>query len=369
MSDVYFISARSTRNSLIDRLGIMLDRAGLDFISPGALAAVKMHFGEKGTTKFLSPVFVGKVVEKIKEKKGKPFLTDTSTLYRGMRSNGVDYMVQAALHGFNYATVNAPVIIADGIKSKDIVDVPLDNLKHFKSVQIASNAYYADSLIALSHFKGHLATGFGGAIKNLSMGLGSRAMKQRMHAEVKPEFKNVKLCISCGRCVSVCPADAVRMKDEHPEFIFEECIGCAECITNCPTGALRILWNETSDNLQEKMAETALAVVNNKRNKALYVNFVLDVTPDCDCMPWSDVPIVPDVGIAASVDPVALDKACVDMVNKQPGMKDSALKNNFKPGQDKFRGLYKKVDWSVQLTYGEKIGLGQTRYNLIELSD
>jgi hypothetical protein len=284
MSTVYFVSARAKGNkSLIDKLGDLMDAVGLDFIPQDGLVAVKLHMGERGTTAYLRPIYARKAVAKIVQAGGKPFLTDTTTLYRGQRQNAVDYLNLSVANGFGPAAVGAPVIIADGPRSADVVEVRVD-LKHFQTVKYASAAHQADALVVLSHVKGHLASGFGGAIKNVAMGLGSRSQKQRMHGDVKPKLRKGNLCIACGQCAEICPADAIRI-EKVARFDHEKCIGCAECITTCPVGAIQILWNESTDRLQEKMAETMAGVVKGKQSRVAYFNFLLDITPDCDCYP------------------------------------------------------------------------------------
>jgi uncharacterized Fe-S center protein len=218
----------------------------------------------------------------------------------------------------------------------------------------------------LSHFKGHLACGFGGAIKNMAMGLASRSQKQRMHADVKPKLRKKKLCTACGRCAQICPVEAIRV-EEVARFDLQKCIGCAECIVICPQGAIRIQWNESAQNLQEKMVETLYGITRQIKDRVVYFNFLLDVTPDCDCFSWSDTAIVPDIGILGSTDPIAIDQAAMDLVNKAPGIPGSALASALEPGGDKFRALYPQVDWSRQLAYGEELGLGSRKYELIEI--
>lgn len=367
MTEVYFANARAEGNkSLVEKLADLMEAVGMNFISPGDLVALKLHMGERGTTSFLRPIYARKAVDKIKEHGGKPFLTDTTTLYRGERQNAVDYLHLAVANGFGYATIGAPIIIADGLRSADTVQCRVD-LKHFQTVKYASAVRQADALVVLTHFKGHLASGFGGAIKNVSMGLASRSQKQRMHGDVKPKLRKEDLCVACGQCVQVCPAEAIVVQ-EVARFDHEKCIGCAECIVVCPQGAIQILWNESAGNLQEKMVETLYGILKDKREKVAYFNFLLDVTPDCDCFPWSDTAFVADIGILGSTDPIAIDQASVDLVNQKPGISGSALVSAMESGGDKFRALYPQVDWSRQLIYGEKLGLGTRKYKLIDIN-
>ncbi len=364
---VYFTSSRAYEHqSLLNKWGRLIDRVGIEFISEGELVAIKLHFGETLGTSFLRPIYARKMVEKVRQRGGKPFLTDSNTLYRGARQNAVDHLLLALRNGFGYESTGAPIIIADGIQSHDFVEVKV-NLKHFQVVRYGSNVHYADSLVCLSHFKGHMLTGFGGTLKNIGMGLASRATKQQMHAEVRPEFRDEALCTGCGKCVEVCPSGAVTMEEEKPIFDHGLCVGCADCIVFCPQRALRVLWTEKPERVGEKIAEAVWAVLQAKKGKFAFFNFLLDITPDCDCAPWSDNPVVSNIGILGSKDPVAIDQASADLVNHQRGLTNSALTSAFKPGGDKFRALHPNVDWTAQLKYAEKIGLGSRRYQLYDI--
>lgn len=368
MSTVYFTDARGRVNhGLRDKFSKLVKKASLGFIERGDLVAVKVHFGDDGTTRYVRPMFSRVVVDQVRERRGSPFLTDTQTLYRGPRSSTPSHLELAIRNGFGFSQVNAPLIIADGLLSRDYREVDV-NLHHFKTVKIAAAAHDADALICLSHFKGHLAAGFGGTIKNLSMGLGTRSQKQQMHANVKPRMKSPEDCIGCGECEDICPADAAEVRDGKAEFDLDACIGCAECITSCPEEVIDILWNEGPKGLQEKMVEVAAAALESKKGKALFVNFLVEITPDCDCFNFSDTPIVQDIGILASTDPIAIEQASIDLVNEQPGLPNSKL-SNLAPGTDKFRDLYPKIDWARQLEYGEEIGLGTRKYELEKISD
>jgi hypothetical protein len=366
---VYFAPARSkTNRGLADRFAGMLDSVGPDLVKKGDLVAIKTTFGEEGCTSFVRPLYFRRVVDWVKRGAGKPFLTDSCTLYHGRRSNGVDHLNLAVEHGFSYASIGAPLVIADGIRSRDYVEVRVD-LEHFKTVKLGSAAYYADSLVSVAHFKGHLATGFGGTFKNLGMGLGSRSAKQTMHGVVKPEFRDAGLCTGCGDCVNACATGAVRVASGKASFDYSKCSGCAECIAVCTRRALKILWNESSRNLCEKMVETAYGVLKGKRDRAVFFNFVIDVTPDCDCLAWSDNPIVQDVGILGSTDPVAVEQASLDMVNAQPSLPDSEIPQIVGPGVDKFRAIRPDIDGSVQMEYAEELGMGSRKYELVNLDE
>jgi hypothetical protein len=343
----------------------LVDAVGLDVVSPGDEVAIKVHFGDDGTTRFLRPMFAREVVDRVVERRGVPFLTDTLTLYKGARSSAPRHLALAIRNGFGFAQVGAPLIIADGLRSRDVREVDLAGRgKHFGTVRIAAAAHEADALVCISHVKGHLAAGFGATLKNLSMGLGSRAQKQAMHADVKPRLVDRADCVGCGDCAEICPAEAALVVDGVAEFDHDACIGCAECIAACTEGAIALEWGGTADALQEKMVEVAAGALASKRGKAVFFNFVVDVTPDCDCFPFSDTPIVPDVGVLASLDPVAVEQAAYDLVTGEPSLPGSKLDGKVGAGEDKFRALYPAIDPTRQIVYAEELGLGSRDYRL-----
>ncbi|GAB6138689.1 DUF362 domain-containing protein [Halanaerobaculum tunisiense] len=367
-SDVYYSDIRSNtqQNNLVNKLSKLFKEAGFnDLIGEDELWAIKMHFGELGGNAFIRPMFARRMVEEIKQNSGNPFLTDANTLYSGARSNAIDHLNTAIANGFGYSTVLAPLVIADGLKGKNFTEVEIDG-DHFDFVKLGSEAMQADGMISMAHFKGHELTGFGGAIKNVGMGLGSRSGKQMMHAVVEPGV-NIEDCVACGECAKWCNHDAIAV-DQVAKIDLDTCVGCGECLVSCPTDSISTEGKADAPvGVQERMTEFTLGAVQDKEDKMCYINFVMDVSPLCDCTPWSDQPIVNDIGILASDDPVALDQACADLVNQQRGNKNSALKDNFEPGEDKFRGVHPDVDWEAQLAHGEKIGLGSRDYNLIEV--
>ena len=363
MSVVHFVSSKVKDNQgLTGKLVTLTKKLGFDFIAKNELVAIKLHIGERGCTSFIKPILVWKVIEEVKKAGGKPFLTDTNALYRGSRQNAVDHLNLAEEHGFT--RLGAPFIIADGLRSTDYVEVEA-NLKHFGTIKYASTIHYADALICLSHFKGHMLTSFGGSIKNVGMGISCRSFKQVLHSEVKPRFRDPSLCTGCGKCLAICPAEeAIKIINKKAHFIHEKCLGCADCITICPENALKILWNEVPERVAEKIAEAAYGILNHKKGKAAFFNFLLDITPDCDCFPWSDNPIVPDIGIVVSFDPVAIDQASADLVNQQRGLQNSALDGAFEPGEDKLSCLRPERNWEAWLDYAQQIGLGEREYEL-----
>ncbi|MGE5453646.1 MAG: DUF362 domain-containing protein, partial [Methylocystaceae bacterium] len=310
---------------------------------------------------------IRRVVDWVKGQGGKPFLTDANTLYRGTRSDAVDHLQTAMLNGFDYTVIGAPIIIADGLTGKDYIKVEV-NGKHFKEVNIGSAAIHADAMMVISHFKGHELTGFGGALKNLGMGLGSRSGKQQMHSDVLPRIKEDK-CRSCQRCQVWCPAEAIAMVgDEKPKASInsELCWGCGECAVTCVYDAIGISWKTTPEAVQEKMVEYAWGAVKDKAGKVGYINLVTDVSPECDCYGFNDLAVIPNVGILASLDPVAIDQASCDLVNSMPVVPGSMLEG-LAAGQDIFKAIHPGVNWEPQVIHGEQIGMGSRAYELIAL--
>ncbi|MEW6698095.1 MAG: DUF362 domain-containing protein [Bacillota bacterium] len=365
---VFFADTRaSVKQNLIDKLQRLYERAGIkDIVSPKDLVAIKVHFGERGNTAYIRPQFVRRLVDKVKEQGGKPFLTDANTLYVGSRANAVDHLQTAIENGWGYAVMNAPLVIADGLTGKEYTSVEV-NLKHFKEVKIGSAAVHADAFIAVSHLKGHELTGYGGVLKNIGMGLGSRSGKQMMHSDVRPAI-NLEKCTGCSKCHKWCPGEAITHREEdRKSFILEEhCIGCGECTVSCPFGAIAINWKTEADIIQEKIAEYTLGVLKHYPGKCGFITFVNNISPECDCCGWNDAPIVRDIGILASLDPVALDQACIDLINQEHGLPGSRLEGQ-PHGSDKFRALWPQVDWTRGLEYAESIGLGTRKYELIKI--
>jgi uncharacterized Fe-S center protein len=372
-SKVYFANLRAhgVHENKTTKIGRLFDAAGLGAgIAANNLVAVKVHFGERGNDTFIPPYLVRPVIDKIKEKGGKPFVTDTNTLYAGMRHNAVDHLETAALHGFTRDVLGAPVLIADGLLGDGEKEVPIHK-KHVPVAKIAGAIARAEAMVVVSHFKGHELAGFGGAIKNLAMGCATGAGKREQHS---PRFfVKQDVCIGCGECAAVCPEAAATLAETGPEKDIkasidkEKCVGCGECYIHCPEKAVDVDWRTEVPIFMERMTEYAYAAVQGKQGKVGYVNLLVNITPDCDCLPWSDAPILPDLGIMASMDPVALDQACFDLCNQQLGFRDSKLMANFEPGADKFTGLWGHTQPEIQLSYGEELGLGQRAYELIPI--
>ena len=362
-SAVWFADLRAgSRQNLFDKIGALLEMAGVkDRFRKGHLVAVKLHFGEKGNASFIRPVFVRRVVESIKETGASPFLTDTNTLYVGTRGNSPEHLKTAIENGFDYAVVSAPLIIADGLRGDSAALVRIGG-KHFEEVGIAREIVSADGLVVLTHFKCHELTGFGGALKNVGMGSACREGKLAQHSSAAP-LVDPSGCTACGDCSAACPAAAIEVG--AVAVINEEpCIGCGHCIAVCPQGTIKIRWNESASRLQEKMVEHFEGAVKGKEGRCVYLTFVTQVSPACDCYGHNDAPIVADIGMLASNDPVAIDQAAADLVNGAEGFKETALSTGHEPGGDKFRGVHPGIDWEAQLNYACLRGLGTREYVL-----
>jgi len=366
-SIVYFASARafSDHECTTAKVQKLFDHAGFaGVIAPHDKTAIKLHFGESGNDGFISPVYVRQVVEKVKACGALPFLTDTNTLYLGTRSNAVEHIGTAILHGFDYAVAGAPVIIADGLNGKNIRRVEIQK-QHFREESVAGDIAAADSLIVLSHFKGHIVSGFGGAIKNLGMGCAPPEGKRAQH-NARP-FMIPEKCTGCASCMKVCPNKAIRVKKKKSVIDRELCIGCFECMHACPEHAIDIDWETEIPQFMERLVEYAYGAVQGKEQKVGFMNFLIRITPDCDCFPFNDASIVPDIGILASKDPVAIDAASFDLVNQQQGYADSLLASQHHKGGNKFKGVHAQTDGYRQVQYAEEIGMGTTDYDLVRI--
>ncbi len=366
-SAVYFADLRTKASeNLVDKVKRLLEAVDLAAkVKERALVAVKLHFGEAGNTAYVRPVFVRKIVDTIREVGGCPFLTDANTLYVGSRSDSVAHLTTAIRNGFTSAVVDAPLIIADGLRGGNETAVTV-NLKRFKRVYIGSEIVSADAIVSVAHFKGHELSGFGGTIKNLGMGCASRKGKLAQHSSVSPKVSRKK-CEGCEECVNYCAQEAISLVDEKAKIDLKKCVGCGECIIICPNQAIQIQWDQAIPVFLENMVEYTAGVLKGKRDSAVFLNFITQVSPACDCYGHNDAPIVPDIGIVAASDPVAIDQASADLVNNAEGLKSSCLTKNLEPGQDKFRALYPNVDWEIQLEYAEAIGLGTRAYDLITI--
>ena len=364
-SKVYFTNFRATpRENLPQKLARLAKKAGmLDIDFENKFTAIKIHFGEPGNLAYLRPNYSKVIVDLIKEQGGRVFLTDCNTLYVGRRKNGLDHMDAAYENGYNPFATGCHVVIADGIKGTDEVLVPIDG-DYVKEAKIGRAVMDADIVISLNHFKGHEATGFGGALKNLGMGCGSRAGKMEMHSAGKP-YVNQKKCIGCGQCQKICAHSAITIDDKKASIDHNKCVGCGRCIGICPVDAVKPAEDESNDILNCKIAEYSLAVLKDRPH--FHISLVMDVSPFCDCHGENDVPIVPDVGMFASFDPVALDIACADAVNKQPVIADSRLGEQPHVHHDHFKDNHPETNWMSCIDHAVKLGIGSKEYELIEI--
>ncbi len=301
---------------MLQKLERLLQKAGFERIDfKEKFVAVKLHFGEPGNLAYLRANYARVVCDYIKRLGGKPFVTDCNTLYVGGRKNALDHLDSAYLNGYNPFTTGVHTIIADGIKGTEERLVPVEGGEYVKEAKIGSAIMDADIIVSLSHFKGHELTGFGGALKNLGMGCGSRAGKMEMHSAGKP-YVETEDCIGCGKCERICAHGAAVVREKKASIDHSKCVGCGRCIEVCPKDAVSAAFDEANDVLNCKIAEYTKAVIQSRPN--FHINMVVDVSPFCDCHGENDIPIVPDVGMFASFDPVALDMACADAVNRQP---------------------------------------------------
>lgn len=367
-SKVYFADLRAdVHENLQQKLTRLMKTAGMgDIDFQDKFVAIKLHFGEPGNLAFLRPNWARTVADFVKERGGKPFLTDCNTLYVGGRKNALDHMDSAMLNGFNPMTTGCQIIIGDGLKGSDEVGVPVVGGEYVKNAKIGRAVMDADVFISLTHFKGHEEAGFGGCLKNIGMGCGSRAGKMEQHNAGKPHVAQ-KHCIGCGQCRKICAHGAPIIENGKAHIDHDRCVGCGRCIAVCPKDAVRIDWDETTTNLNCKIAEYTKAVVDGR--PCFHISLVIDVSPNCDCRPENDMAIVPNVGMFASFDPVALDMACVDAVNAQTPLRGSAADDAHAKAHvhDHFQRLHPDTNWRSCLEHGEKIGIGTREYELIKI--
>lgn len=384
MSKVYFTNLRTKPgHNLQQKLEHMVREAGLTTLDlQGKFTAIKIHFGELGNMAYIRPNYAGVIVRILREMGAKPFLTDSNTLYTGSRDNAVDHLHTAMVNGFNPIVTGCDVIIADGLRGKDERIVPVDG-KYCPEPRIGAAIAEADAIISMTHFKGHEMAGFGGTLKNIGMGAGSVAGKKDMHATAQPKVVGDN-CIGCRICEKNCHHDAIHVVDKKATINYDNCVGCGQCVALCPKEAAVNGSEESSKILNYKIDEYTKAVLQDK--PAFHISFIMNVSPECDCWAHNDAAIVPDLGIACSFDPVALDQACVDLVNAAPKLTTPSMLND-KDGDtcccghehdehhhehgdhehDKFHRLHPDTDWEAGLIYAEQIGLGERKYELIRI--
>lgn len=370
---VYFTDFRTVAGglSMPQKLQKLIKTAGIGNIDfKNQFAAIKIHFGEPGNISYLRPNYAKAVVDVVKELGGRPFLTDCNTLYVGRRKHALEHMDAAYENGFSPFSTGCHVIIADGLKGTDEAYVPVRGGELVKEAKIGRALMDADVVISLSHFKGHEMTGFGGAIKNIGMGGGSRAGKMEMHNDGKPRVSQSK-CIGCGRCVRICAHGAPTITDRKASIDVNKCVGCGRCLGICPMDAIHSINDASMENLNKKMAEYAWAILDGRPN--FHISLIVDVSPYCDCHAENDAPIVSNIGMLASFDPVALDQACADLVNAAPALPNSMLADHLKAdpegckGHDHFHNLTPESEWKTCLAHAEKLGMGSRDYELVKI--
>ena len=378
-SKVFFTDLRTVPgNDLLTKLERLIRRAGIgDIDFDGKFTAIKIHFGEPGNLAYIRPNYAARVVDVIRSLGGKPYLTDSNTLYTGGRSNAVDHLNAAMENGFNRIGTHCDVIIADGLKGTDYKEVPCGGTL-CPSPKIGAVIADADIVISMNHFKGHEQSGFGGALKNLGMGSASVGGKLELHSSSQPMI-DLDNCIGCKVCEKYCRHDAVKVVDRKAVIDYDKCVGCGQCVAVCQKSAAVVKDYETSEMLNSKIAEYAYAVVNGK--PSFHISFIMNVSPNCDCWGHNDAALVPDIGIAASFDPVALDCACADLVIAAPSLRGNAISDkdethehtaecgcgHHHKGDDKFRIVHPDTNWQAGVEYGEIIGLGSRSYELINV--
>lgn len=373
---VYFTDLRtSPGNSLPKKLLKLVRHAGIGQIDfKDKFTAIKIHFGEPGNVAYIRHNYVAAIVDLLKEYGAKVFLTDSNTLYSGGRSNAVDHLKAAMDNGFNPISAHADVIIADGLKGTDYKEIEL-NGEYCKAPKIGAAIADADIVISMNHFKGHEQTGFGGALKNLGMGSASVGGKLELHSSSQPVI-NLENCIGCRICEKYCRHAAVTVTGGKAHIDYGKCVGCGQCVAVCQhEGAVVKDW-DSSETLNYKIAEYALAVVKDK--PSFHISFIMNVSPNCDCWNHNDAAIIPDLGIAASFDPVALDCACADLVKAAPVLQNNAItdidsksgkdhSHDRHAGEDKFHIVHPDTKWEAGVEHGEKIGLGNREYTLVRV--
>ena len=367
-SKVYFSDMRALPGTnLLIKLKTLITGAGIgDIDFSGKYVAIKIHFGEPGNLAFLRPNWAKVVVDIVKELGGKPFLTDCNTLYTGRRKNALDHLDAAYENGYSPFSTGCHAIIADGLKGTDEVLVPVKGGELVREAKIGRAIMDADIVLSLNHFKGHEVTGFGGALKNLGMGSGSRAGKMDQHCSGKPKA-SLRRCVGCRACSRNCAHDAISFGEDHKARIdHEKCVGCGRCIGICNYDAIYNPNDSAIQDLNKKIAEYAKAVVDGRPN--FHINIVNQVTPYCDCHPENDVAIIPDVGMFASFDPVALDVACADACNQMPVIQNTHLSEQMQQHEDlrdHFCNSMPVTNWRGCTWHAEKIGLGSQTYELV----
>lgn len=365
-SKVYYTDFHTTVDEpLTKKLARLILTAGMDQIDfQGKFVAIKMHFGEPGNLAFLRPNYARVVADVVKDLGGKPFLTDCNTLYIGGRKNALDHLDSAYQNGFVPYATGCQVIIADGLKGTDEIDVPVEGGEYVKTAKIGRAVMDADIVISLTHFKCHEEAGMGGAMKNVGMGCGSGAGKREMHSDGRPLSDREK-CVGCGACAKICAHNGPKLRDGKMDIDWSACVGCGRCMAVCPVEAIHPAYQHSASLLGCKIAEYTKAVLAGR--PSFHISLVQDVSPYCDCHGENDVPVVPDVGMFASFDPVALDLACTEAVLAQTPIAGSILEQVAGRGEDHIQSIFPITNWRSQIDHAKKIGLGEDSYELVRI--
>ena len=365
VSKVYFCDMRTRGDeNLLDKLRALVEAAADDMDFSRKYAAIKIHFGEPGNLSFLRPNYAKVVADFVRSRGGKPFLTDCNTLYVGRRKDALEHIDAAYENGFTPFSTGCHILIGDGLKGTDETRIPIPGGELLQEARIGRAMMDADVFISLTHFKGHECTGFGGALKNIGMGCGSRAGKMAMHSSGKAAV-DPERCISCQQCAGVCAYGAHSFDTGVCVIDLEKCVGCGRCLAVCPVDAIYAPEDSTNELLNKKIAEYACAVLAGRPQ--LHISLAVDISPNCDCHSENDAPIVPNIGMFASLDAVALDAACVDAVNRMQPVADSLLGESQRTRGDHFTDLHPETDWRSCLAHAEKLGVGTRAYELVRL--
>jgi len=354
-SKVYFIPVEETQgfSTIAEKVRTLLKESKiLDFLAADLQVAVKMHFGEEGNTGFVRPEYLRVICDRILKRGAKVVLADTNTLYRGRRTNSADHLRIAAEHGFTKEATGVEVVIPDDSKEQNTVGIEIGR-KFIKTAKLVRLFVDADAIVGVNHFKGHIMTGFGGALKNLGMGCATRKGKLAQHSDIAPIIYDVK-CAGCAECAKICPVKAIRIQNQKAVIDGLKCIGCASCIAVCPAMAIDVNWEAGGRAMLEKMVEYASAVMQGKKERTVFFNFAIKITKECDCLAKDDPRICPDIGILASRDPVSIDQASFDLIKAACG-------------RDIFLELHPHRDGTKQLQYAQQLGLGSRDYELVTL--
>ncbi|MDF2500154.1 MAG: quinol dehydrogenase rane component [Anaerosporomusa subterranea] len=352
-SKVYFLPVANglSIQQQADAMKTIYQASGADQVFDAQdFVAIKLHVGEKKNTTHVKPELIRELVEKVKAKGGLAFLTETSTLYKGERENAVKHLLHAHKHGFGIDGVGAPFIMSDGLTGTSEQEVVIHGELH-ESVKVAREVVGADALFVVSHPTGHPAAGLGACLKNLGMGLASRMGKMRQHSAMSPEIIE-KTCKYCQKCIQWCPENAIIEKNGKAYIETEKCIGCGECLAVCRFDAVSYDWGAESGYMQKSMAEHAYGTIKNKQGKSFFFNVLIDMTKDCDCFSVNQKKFIPDIGILASADPVAIDRATLDLTAQVNGKTLAEM-------------AYKHHDATIQINHAAKIGMGSLQYELI----